>query len=111
MIIVRNIFTAKPGQGSKLAAQFKTAAAAAKLPKHRVLTDVTGEFNRVVLEYEVDSIGGFEAQMKDYLGAVGYRFTAEDEALVDSLVTTGHSSTPRYNDPAYPIEGRLPRSG
>ncbi len=66
MIVVRNIFIAKPGNASKLAAQFKTAAAAAKLPKHRVLTDVTGEFNRVILEYEVDTIGGFEAQMKDY---------------------------------------------
>ncbi len=66
MIVVRNIFIAKPGNASKLAAQFKTAAAAAKLPKHRVLTDVTGEFNRVILEYEVETIGGFEAQMKDY---------------------------------------------
>jgi len=30
---------------------------------------------------------------------------------VDSHVTVGHPSTPGYNDPAYPIEGRLPRSG
>jgi hypothetical protein len=66
VIIVRNIFVAKPGNASKLAAQFKTAAAAAKLPNHRVLTDVTGEFNRVILEYEVETIGGFEAQLKDY---------------------------------------------
>jgi aryl-alcohol dehydrogenase (NADP+) len=49
-------------------------------------------------------------QWDDYLGALEHRFTAEDEALVDSLVTTGHPSTPGYNDPAYPIEGRLPRS-
>ena len=47
----------------------------------------------------------------DYLGALDYRFTAEDEALVDSLVVTGHPSTPGYNDPAYPIEGRVPRTG
>lgn len=66
MIIVRNVFIATPGNASKLAAQFKGAAAAAKLPRHRVLTDVTGEFNRVILEYEVDSVSGFEAQMKDY---------------------------------------------
>ena len=66
MIIVRNVFIAKPGNASKLATQFKSAAAAGKLPKHRVLTDVTGEFNRVILEYEVDSVSGFEAQMKDY---------------------------------------------
>jgi hypothetical protein len=66
MIIVRNVFVATPGNASKLAAQMKTAAAAGKLPKHRVLTDVTGEFNRVILEYEVDSITAFEAQLKDY---------------------------------------------
>lgn len=51
-----------------------------------------------------------EAHLRDYLGAVEYRFTAEDEALVDSLVASGHPSTPGYNDPAYPLEGRLPRS-
>ena len=66
MIIVRNVFIATPGNASKLAAQFKSAAAAGKLPRHRVLTDVTGEFNRVILEYEVGSVSGFEAQMKDY---------------------------------------------
>lgn len=50
------------------------------------------------------------AQLEDYLGALGYAFTGEDEALVDGLVTTGHASTPGYNDPAYPIEGRVPRA-
>jgi aryl-alcohol dehydrogenase-like predicted oxidoreductase len=48
-----------------------------------------------------------EAQMQDYLGALDYRFTAEDEALVDSLVPAGHPSTPGYSDPAYPVEGRV----
>ena len=51
-----------------------------------------------------------EAQWADYVGALDYRFTAEDEALVDSLVPAGHPSTPGYNDPAYPLEGRVPRS-
>jgi len=53
-------------------------------------------------------IGGprTEAQWEDYLAALEYRFTAEDEALIDGLVAPGHSSTPGYNDPAYPIEGR-----
>jgi aryl-alcohol dehydrogenase-like predicted oxidoreductase len=50
------------------------------------------------------------AQWEEYLGALSYRFTAEDEALVDGLVAAGHPSTPGYNDPAYPIEGRKPRS-
>jgi aryl-alcohol dehydrogenase-like predicted oxidoreductase len=56
-------------------------------------------------------IGGprTEAQWNEYLGGTSYVFTAEDEALVDSLVTPGHPSTPGYNDPAYPLEGRKPR--
>lgn len=66
MIIVRNVFIAKPGQASQLAAQFKSAAAAAKMPRHRVLTDLTGDFNRVILEYEVETIAGFGEQMKEY---------------------------------------------
>ena len=51
-----------------------------------------------------------EAQWDDYLRALDYRFTAEDEALIDRLVTSGHPSTPGYNDPGYPIEGRRPRT-
>ena len=49
-----------------------------------------------------------EDQFDDYMGALDYAFTEEDESLIDSLVTAGHPSTPGYNDPAYPIEGRLP---
>jgi aryl-alcohol dehydrogenase-like predicted oxidoreductase len=58
------------------------------------------------------AIGGprTEEQWEDYVGALSYRFTPEDEALVNRLVVTGHPSSPGYNDPAYPIEGRVPRS-
>jgi aryl-alcohol dehydrogenase (NADP+) len=58
------------------------------------------------------AVGGprTEDQWNDYVGALTYRVSAEDEALVNRLVTTGHASTPGYNDPAYPIEGRLPRT-
>ena len=67
MIVVRNCFVAKPGNASKLAAQLKAAAAAAKIQKHRVLTDLTGDFNRVILEYEVENVTEFEARMKQYM--------------------------------------------
>jgi hypothetical protein len=67
MFIVRNCFVAKPGNASKLAAQLKDAAATAGIPNCRVLTDVTGDFNRVVLEYEVAGIAEFEARMAQYM--------------------------------------------
>ena len=52
-----------------------------------------------------------EAQWDDYIKAIDYSFTAEDEALIDRLVVAGHPSTPGFNDPAYPIEGRRARTG
>ena len=46
------------------------------------------------------------AQWRDYLPALDYVVTPEDEALVDSLVTPGHPSTPGFNDPQYPLPAR-----
>ena len=46
------------------------------------------------------------SQWKSYLAATKHAFTAEDEALIDSMVTSGHPSTPGYNDPQYAILGR-----
>lgn len=52
-----------------------------------------------------------EQQWADYVPALAYAFTADDEALIDELVVTGHSSTPGYNDPSHPFEGRRPAHG
>ena len=46
-------------------------------------------------------------QWTDYLSVLGKTLDAEDEGLIDSLVTPGHPSTPGYNDPAYPFYGRI----
>lgn len=48
-------------------------------------------------------------QWVDYPKAVDYRWGADDEALIDSLVSPGHPSTPGYNDPQYPLIGRFLR--
>lgn len=50
-------------------------------------------------------------QWTEYLGALEHPFSAEDEALVDSLVKSGHPSTPGYNDPKYPLSGRPTYAG
>jgi aryl-alcohol dehydrogenase-like predicted oxidoreductase len=46
------------------------------------------------------------AQWQDYAAALDVVITEEDEALVNSLVAPGHPSTPGFNDPAYPLNGR-----
>ena len=67
MIIVRNSFHRQAvGQASKLAAQLKEMASSGNLKNHRILTDVTGEFNSVVMEFEVDSAAGFEETYAKY---------------------------------------------
>jgi len=85
MIVVRNVFIAKPGQASKLAALFKAAAAAAGIPRHRVLTDLTGECNRVVFEHEVESVAAFESQMND--SAKGEAMRAALKGYTDLYLT------------------------
>lgn len=51
-----------------------------------------------------------EEQWDDYIEALAYKFTSDDEKLFDRLVPEGHPSTPGYNDPAYPLEGRPVRT-
>jgi aryl-alcohol dehydrogenase-like predicted oxidoreductase len=49
-----------------------------------------------------------EAHWDSYVEALNVKLSAEDEALVNNLVSPGHASTPGYSDPGYPIEGRVP---
>ena len=51
------------------------------------------------------------AQWRDYLEALDAPFDADDEAFASALVAPGHASTPGYNDPQYPITGRVARTG
>ena len=46
------------------------------------------------------------AQWQDYYAALDCVITAADEAMVDSLVSPGHPSSPGYNDPSYPLAPR-----
>ena len=54
MLIVRDIFTAKPGQASKLGQLFKKAFSAD--PHVRVMTDLVADYNTVVMEMTVKNL-------------------------------------------------------
>jgi aryl-alcohol dehydrogenase-like predicted oxidoreductase len=47
-------------------------------------------------------------QWRGYVDYASYRWGADDEALVNSLVASGHPSVPGYTDPQYPLDGRFP---
>ena len=64
MLIIREVFTAKPGQASKLAKLFRRAFAAEQ--NTQVMTDMVGNYNTVVVEMQVKSLAEFEQQMEEY---------------------------------------------
>jgi len=64
MLIIREVFTAKPGQASKLAKLFKKAFGSD--PTARVMTDLVGDYNTVVVEVQANSLVEFEKQMEEY---------------------------------------------
>jgi hypothetical protein len=64
MYIIREVFTAKPGQASKLAKLFKKAFGSD--PNTRVMTDMVGNYNTVIMEIQVKTLAEFEKQMEEY---------------------------------------------
>jgi hypothetical protein len=73
MLVVRNRFIAKPGCAGKLAAQLKEAVAAFDLPHARVLTDLSGDFNKVIMEFTAENLGEIEKRMQETMGSPMYR--------------------------------------
>ena len=69
MLIIREIFTAKPGQASKLAKLFKKGFG--QDAKVRIMTDFVGNYNTVVMEMQVESLVEFEKQMEEYRSGKG----------------------------------------
>ena len=70
MIIVHDTFICKPGNASKLAKLFKEwADAMPKKRKHnmRVLTDMTGQWHRVIMVSEFESLANYEEETKNMM--------------------------------------------
>lgn len=66
MIIVHDIFICKPGNASKLAKLFKEVMADNNELVH-IMTDMTGEFNRVVMVTKYDSLTAYEQSFEKYM--------------------------------------------
>jgi hypothetical protein len=65
MILVRDIFQAKYGQGSELVSLFKEAQRQWSPYAGRILTDVSGSFFTVVVEMEVENLDQWESRISD----------------------------------------------
>ena len=66
MIIVHDIFICKPGQASKLAKLFKEVMGNDE-ELVSIMTDMTGEFNRVVMVTKYDNLAAYEQNFQKYM--------------------------------------------
>jgi hypothetical protein len=65
MILIHDIFICKPGNASKLAKKFKEAmAGSAELVN--ILTDMTGQYNKVVMVTQYESLTAYEMSWEKY---------------------------------------------
>ncbi len=65
MIIVHDIFVCKPGNASKVAKMFKEVMAGNKEVVN-ILTDVTGQYNRVIMVSQFENLTAYEKMMEGY---------------------------------------------
>ncbi len=65
MIIVHDIFVCKPGNASKLAKKFKEAMSGLNEVVN-IMTDLSGQFNRVIMVSEYDSLSAWEKSWEKY---------------------------------------------
>ncbi|MEO8713305.1 MAG: NIPSNAP family protein [Parafilimonas sp.] len=66
MIIVHDIFICKPGNASKFAKLFKEVMADND-ELVNIMTDLTGDFNKVVMVTKYDSLTAYEQSFQKYM--------------------------------------------
>lgn len=66
MIIVHDIFVCKPGNASKLAKMFKEAMEG-NTELVNILTDMTGQYNRVIMVSQYENLTAYEQSWEKYM--------------------------------------------
>ena len=66
MIIVHDIFICKPGNASKVARLFKEVMADNE-ELVNIMTDLTGDFNKVVMVTKYESLSAYEQSFQKYM--------------------------------------------
>ena len=65
MIIVHDIFICKPGNASKMAKMFKEVMAGNK-ELVNIMTDMTGQYNRVIMVSKYENLIAYEQSWEKY---------------------------------------------
>lgn len=81
MLVIRDIFTAKPGKASTLAQLFKKVFS--RINNAKVMTDAIGDFNTVIIEFEVESLAVYEEMFNRVRS--GEMFEGLDEETITAM--------------------------
>ncbi len=82
MIIVHDTFVCKPGNASKMAKLFKEwADIRPKKNNTTVMTDVTGQWHRVIIVANYDSLANYEEETKN----MDKNQTSEEKAMMEKF--------------------------
>lgn len=65
MIIVHDVFVCKPGNASKIAKLFKEWADVKPKKNVYIMTDMTGQFHRVIVATNYESLTNYEDETKN----------------------------------------------
>jgi predicted translin family RNA/ssDNA-binding protein len=65
MILVHDVFICKPGNASKLAKKFKEGMTGSS-ELVNILTDMTGQFNKVIMVTKYDNLTAYEKSWEKY---------------------------------------------
>lgn len=82
MIIVQDTFVTKPGNASKLAKLFKEWAETR--PKERnttVMTDMTGQFHRLIVRASYETLAAYEDDIKNMME----KMSPEEKAIMEKF--------------------------
>jgi hypothetical protein len=93
MIVVRTVLQAKFGKAGELAAQFKQVSdqlmsEMGSQGKWRILTDLSGQFDTVIQEVEVESLAAWEASRATMFQQPAFR---QSFAAMQDLVVSGRN--------------------
>ena len=81
MIIVHDIFVCKPGNASKIARMFKEWANIKPKKNTYVMTDMTGQFHRVIIATNYENLAGYEEETRNMMA----NQTSEEKAMMEKF--------------------------
>jgi heme-degrading monooxygenase HmoA len=88
MIIVHDIFICKPGNASKVAKMFKEAMAG-NSELVNIMTDMTGQYNKVVMVSKFENLTAYEQNWDKYKDAEAMKRMNEIMAGYQDMYLTG----------------------